>query len=264
MVPTPDAFDPSLVHEEVTTALLADVSERVRALHAGLIAELHLGRASPAKIPEKVLVLTHALAHRMAELSRAYVREVNARSLTPSFLLARAMLEGGCLAYDLTLRIAEALKADSTSTLPDLDEHLTRVMHGAKSKKWRPNEDDPEAVNILTVLDRVARELGPAFRQNFEDMCEFAHPNAAGVLSSYGDLDTVRHIQTFDAEPARSMDGDRVVSWHLRTTVVALAVFSTAQTLRDHQMPRFISLCERELFEQGTWPRDVSYPRKPA
>lgn len=264
MVPTPDAFDASLIQEEVTANLLEAVSKGVNELHGGLLSEVLLGRDSPASIPDKVLVLMHALAHRMAELSRAYVREVNARSFTPSFLLARAMLEGGCLAYDLTSRVAEALKADSTSTLPDLDAHLTRVMHGAKSKAWLPGEDDPVAVNILTVLDRVARELGPSLKQSFEDMCEFAHPNAAGVLSSYGDLDTVRHIQTFNTEPARETDGNRAVSWHLRTTALALAIFSTAQALRDRQRSRLISLCERELYEQGIWPANVPYPRKPA
>ena len=257
-MPKPEILDSSLIQGEVKPELVSGITDLISKVHQDLPRAIEMGRESPAKIPEKVDVLIHALAYRVADLSRAYAREANARSLTPCFLLARALMEAACLAYDIAARVSEIVKVGSTEKLSDLDVHLTRVMHGAKSKVWRPEEDDPEAVNVLTILDRTVKTLGPGLRQNFEDISEFAHPNAAGVMSSYGDLDTDRQVFTFCAEPARSEL--HAVAWHMRSATLSLAVFDAARKLWTHHRRGCVSICEREIFEHGTWPKGVQYP----
>ena len=120
--------------------------------------------------------------------------------------------------------------------------------------------DDPEAINVLTSLKRATKELGPGLTKSFEDMSEFAHPNAAGVLGGYSNLDTKRHVCHFRSEPAR--ESSRRVTWHLGAALIGLAVFQTAGAILDREKGGFVALCERELFDAGTWPRQVPYPRQ--
>ena len=82
--------------------------------------------------------------------------------------------------FTLHERITRFLKDHKTG---ELDDFLMRSLVGARN-----NPELPTSINILTLVDRVEKTM-PGFRSSYDSLCECAHPNWAGTLGAYGEID---------------------------------------------------------------------------
>ena len=101
------------------------------------------------------------------------------RKIVPSFVLTRAVIETVALIYWLHKKIAELLESKD---IEKLDYFLMKAMLGSKD-----NTTNIESYNVLTAVDQVDK-VYKNFRQMYDELCEFAHPNWSGLLGAYGHI----------------------------------------------------------------------------
>lgn len=252
-------LDPALQAHGLAAELIATVDALVEHLRDLRVPQIPRGTPSlVAKIPFKVLVYRQVMTYRACDLAEAYVREANARAFIPCFLLSRALFEGACALYDLALRIDALVASDATKDVEAFDTHVMALMHGTKSSNWRALGASLQSVNVLTLVDRVAKKVGTYVTEAYEDLSEFCHPNAAGAATSFAPPELAEPAAVFVASPALS--DSTGVAWHIRATNVALYLHLQAAAMIQSSSPSLVSLCERAIHKAGTWPASVPYP----
>ncbi len=68
----------------------------------------------------------------------------------------------------------------------------------------RNNPDLPEATNILNAVDRVAKHV-PHFRENYDRLSEFVHPNYTGTFQTFALIDKLNLAVKFADEDRRNL-----------------------------------------------------------
>jgi hypothetical protein len=175
-------------------------------------------------------------------------------------VLVRAIFETTCLLFDASRLAEKAVTSDNTKMIDDVDSFLMDVLAGFKSKEWAPSEEF-KARNVLTIIQRLSKELDIDLMFFYEGLSEFAHPNYLGML------------QAFQTPPS---PGEFVVKFHsptglrlVRDMEMAIGALAGATELMqsalekfDEISTRFAVLCERHIYEHGTWPDKLDYPVK--
>lgn len=98
----------------------------------------------------------------------------------------------------------------------------------------------PQAVSVLTFVDRVERDA-EGFRQQYDCLSEFAHPNWAGTALLYSKPDPPNLWTDFGAN-IRGVDGPKQVG--VVNLSVALMFFERSYNQIAKVMPAFIELCK--------------------
>ena len=147
---------------------LDEARQRVAALGASLPPLVDVAALGvKSKAPYNLLSAREALIWRTEELARNACDALEKGDYAAAGLLTRAVAESAALTWYL-LKILQTRAHRTTEQLNDV---LWRVATG--SKKWK---DVSEAVNILTCVERIDRTL-PGFRNTYDSLSEFAHPN---------------------------------------------------------------------------------------
>ena len=60
----------------------------------------------------------------------------------------------------------------------------------------------PGRANILTAVDKMDKKYN-GYRQQYDWLCEVAHPNWSGVLAAYGQLDYEKHSLSLGTKNTR-------------------------------------------------------------
>lgn len=213
-----------------------------------------------AKLPFKVYDLLQIGLRRNLELAEAAVRELNRQNVSTSFVLARAALETTCLLYDAMRRVMAATEKDDTKELDELDKFLMDVLFGAKSQAWGFSEE-LVARNILTIIQRLSKQLGIDLMWFYDGLSEYAHPNYHGMMAVYRETAEVGNpIVKFADSPNEQRDASLTTA--IGALVIALDMLRIAFEEHANVRTRFAALCERAIHERGTWPADVEYPIK--
>jgi hypothetical protein len=221
------------------------------------------GRAlSPvSKVPAKIHDLLQVGLRRTIELTEGAVRELNQQNITNSYVLVRGTLETTCLLLDAVRRVEGVVEKDDPAGMNELDKFLMDVLMGFKSKEQGFSEEYT-ARNVLTIIQRLTKQLEVELMWFYEALSEHAHPNYLGMMGTYqtsppeGEF-TVR----FFPRPE-----DETLAASMKTVVSGLAI--SVEMLRmafnhyDVVAARFAALCERDLYEGGTWPKGIEYPVK--
>lgn len=133
-----------------------------------------------SKIPFKALSVRETLLHRTHALASAAVELFEGNRVIPAVVLTRAVSESTAVMFTLHERTARFLQDHKVN---EFDDFLMCNLVGARN-----NSETPTAVNILTLIDRVEKTI-PGFRSSYEGLSECAHPNWAGTLGAYGEID---------------------------------------------------------------------------
>ena len=137
--------------------------------------------SSKAKIPFKVSILKGVLAHRILELSDPAIELlVNSKQLQ-AIVLIRAIQETAATLYWLSQKIGEVGKNEK---IEGFDNFVMKQLFGGRIKSAKE-----EAFNVLKAIDKVDQKV-EGFRESYEFLCEFTHPNCAGTYLAFGQLDT--------------------------------------------------------------------------
>jgi len=105
-------------------------------------------------------------------------------------LLTRAAVEPTAALWYLCNKISSALKAGN---LGDVDDYLMRLSLG--SRIW---EESPDPINVLTFVDCVNKTV-EGFRQQYDSLSEYSHPNYSGTTGLYSKNDTENIVTDFGA-----------------------------------------------------------------
>ncbi len=136
-----------------------------------------------SKIPFKALSIRELLLHRVSPLATASIDLYERNQIIPAVVLTRAVVETIAVLYSLHDHL-ERFFDDKDSS--ELDNFLTKCLVGSRN-----NPDLPLSINILTFVDRVDKTI-PRFRSVYDSLCEYTHPNWAGTLGAFGEIDKKR------------------------------------------------------------------------
>jgi len=125
----------------------------------------------------KAYLIRAGLLHRTADLVGAAIVLFKKRKDVPAFILTRASLETFALYYYFIEKVKTAI---DSGKVKELDDILMRILFGARNAK-----DEVEAINILTVIDKLNRDVD-GLRSMYDDLSEIAHPNWMGTVGHYG------------------------------------------------------------------------------
>jgi len=138
------------------------------------------------KVLWKVTAVYQALIRRTVEIADGLRTAWNAGNLVTTITMARSLIETGAIVRHLTERIKEAVEKKDVSAL---DEAVMQVGFATRDENFI-KDGAYKATNILTLIDRadvsMFKDKAP-FRQSYDFLSEFAHPNHGGVLSLYSD-----------------------------------------------------------------------------
>lgn len=118
--------------------------------------------------------------HRVYDLAVQTTTAWNNETPIVAFLLTRAIYENTAYMYDLSKKILMYYKED------DYNEIHKLILNRLVGNRLTPNS--PQIVNVLTVIDAIAKEI-PDFKEFYDFISDFCHPNYSGMLGIYGKLD---------------------------------------------------------------------------
>lgn len=131
------------------------------------------------------LIYIQRLLMRSRYLLEGIIQEVNSKRVLTSYVLLRAHFETtGALAY-----FFDRLNSfyNGNIDFERLDEILFSLSLGSRDKKFKKkNNFIPDAENVLNMIDRVDKIFdfneNKKYREAYEHLCEFAHPNFLGTI----------------------------------------------------------------------------------
>ena len=104
-----------------------------------------------------------------------------------SFLLVRAIYENAAYMYDLSHKIKKYYDDENFSEIHNL------VVNRLVGNRLGP--DHLQIVNVLTVIDKVAEQI-PDFKEYYEFISDFCHPNYSAMHGIYGKTDK-KHLRFY-------------------------------------------------------------------
>ena len=167
--------------------------------------------------------------------------------------------------FSAAIAVRQADKATNAGTMQALveyDKYLMDAMFGSKSKEWSGGAEDYAARNVVTIMQRLTKEMDSELMWFYNGMSEHAHPNYLGMSSMYQMLSDTPHdpIVRF----SDSILEPREIAMRLALRCLEIGTTIMLVSLQQYVGGRnaIAAMCEKALYEDGTWPSDVSYPVK--
>lgn len=195
--------------------------------------------STKSKIPYKVACYREGLGRRIEELGRCACDSYESGDIATAVTLTRAATETAAAAWYLKDLIERQL---SDGFQEDLDDKVMALLMGHRNV-----DDMPQAVNILSMVDRIDK-LIDGFRKMYDVMSEVAHPNWSGTQHLFSKIDTERRLTFFGRDV-------RTISFYERTGASclfsSLMIFDHCHGKVTDAMPQLIKLCEEHLASKG-------------
>ncbi len=190
-----------------------------------------------AKIPFKVVYLSELLLHRAAELGATACDLLERNRVVSAFIITRGFLETTAVIWCLRHRTRRALRTKSHGELDLLGDFLMRGLQGSRNAGGA----QPKALGVGTLVDQVSKDV-PEFARSYAELCEFTHPNWAGVQGAYSAVDHERLVADL---------GVSIVPRRIGTSALVGATLQFVNAYNDLAaiLPEFILICENALSE---------------
>jgi cation transport protein ChaC len=215
-------------------SLLLEIRERLKLLESSLPQRVDGYALSPdSKLPMKAMLYREALIWRMAELSRGALENLEKENLCVAVILIRAAVETTAGLWYLRAKLDDAVTNQSKG---DIDDYLMKLLMGSKTVP-----ELPQAINVLTFVDRVNKDI-EGFREQYDNLSEFAHPNWAGTSLLYSKSDP-KNLWTDFGKNIRGLDSTKQAG--ALNLSVALMIFEKTYSTIGELVPPFIELCKK-------------------
>jgi len=180
LLPIPNIYvmEAAPLTDQETLAEAKEFAERLAASLPDIIPVA--GLTLKSKLPFKALSIRELLIHRVSELASSAVENFERGRTVAAIALTRGVIETVAVLFALHERVERFLE---DKNVDELDAFLMRTLMGS-----RTNGDLPVAANILTLIDRLHLAV-EGTRTTYDALCEITHPNWAGLLGSFGELD---------------------------------------------------------------------------
>jgi len=216
--------------------LLVEARERVGLLSQSLPKSIDpAGISLTAKIPYKVLIYRESIIWRTEEIARTTVQHYSNKELASALILTRALMEGVGAAWYLLNSMQHATESND---LDVFDDKILKLLIGSKS-----DVTDVSAINVLTFIDRADKNV-TGFRNVYDGLCEFAHPNWSGTSLLFARNDHDEIFTEFGNNPRGSRN---MMRQGLNALLGGLIAFEYAYNQISDLMPAFIKTCENDL-----------------
>ncbi len=221
--------------DESVEDLMIEIRGRIELLESSLPTRVDAIVSPDSKDPFKALLYRGALTWRMAELSRGAFDNFEKNKLALAILNTRAAVESTAALWCLCAKLEAAT---AVGAVGDVDAYLMKLAMGS-----RTDTDLPQAISILTFVDRVEKDV-EGFRHQYDLLSEFAHPNWAGTALLYSKPDPPNLWTDFGLN-IRGADGPKQVG--VVNLSVALMFFERSHNRVADIMPGFIELCRGKV-----------------
>lgn len=184
--------------------------------------------------PNVALCFRAAQAWRTEEFARAACDMFERGDVVVAVSNTRGAVESVAATWYLKSLIETELARESIS--PDLQARLKRLLLGQ-----RGDTELPEAVNVLTMLDKADAEI-PGIRLKYDRMSEFGHPNYHGAAGVYA----LPNPDTFITRFGRGIRQNEYPSrLGLNCLIAAMGTLFHAFNKIGDMTPAFVEACER-------------------
>jgi hypothetical protein len=211
-----------------------------------------------ATLPSRVADVMQLGTRRMLDVADSAIREINLERANGACLLVRAVFETGCLMFYLSEQVRRAVQSPDSADLERLGAFAfnTLVGSGPKAKTFVFQEGH-RVTNVLTIMEKLDKELDAPFLGYYEGLSEHSHPNAHGMLLTYGD--THRGcVTTFTDGKQSRIDA----SLHMCVSALAISLKLAESSYSQWESDRIAlaMIAEKAIHDNGTWPSDIPFP----
>lgn len=191
--------------------------------------------SSVSKLPFIALNYRESLLWRVVQLGRCAYENFESDKLAAAILLTRATVETSAALWYLRTKLENVVES---KTLGSIHNDLVRLSMGSKTDA----DILPAPINVLTFVDLVGRDI-EGFRQQYDRLSEFAHPNWAGTTLLFSKRDESQTIANF-GENIRGAGSAKATG--AVNLAVSLRVFEVSYNSITDLMPAFVWLCEQQ------------------
>jgi len=184
-----------------------------------------------SKLPFKAFSLREALIHRIAELSEVAVELFESEKSVSAIIMTRAVYETTSVLYWLYKSLE---KVCTKKDLGNIDEFFMKSLFGSKN-----GEGSLESYNILTAIDHTDKDF-KGYRNAYDSLSEFAHPNWPGLSGAYSKLNREKIILELGKEVVNIP-----LSVALPLLVGALTLFIDYYNEMETYLLQFNEICDK-------------------
>ncbi len=224
-----------------TERLLSEARRYVERLKASLVSRTDPAQISlKSKVPYKALQIREALLYRATDLADASCILFDMQNFVSAACTARAFQETLAMLFYINRKIKKAIGDKNILILDDI---LMRTLVSSKN-----NADTRNPINILTMIDRVEKEI-EGFRDVYDNLSELSHPNWAGTLGISTKVNEEKLWVDF-GENIRLRDSTREqIAFVLNA---GLAMFVPIYDEFAQLLPQLVKMCEEAIESKAT------------
>lgn len=144
------------------------------------------------KIPplsQKILIYINSMSWRFIDFCESAYENYKNEKITVAISLTRNAFETIAGLWYINKKINTMIETNNLN----LKEDLMKLIFGNKLKN-QPKM--PEAINIKTFIQQIDKEV-TGFLFNYENLCEISHPNYAGTIYSYANINAKKYTVKF-------------------------------------------------------------------
>jgi hypothetical protein len=151
--------------------------------------------------------------------------------MVPATIMTRGVYETTAVLYSFGAKIEEVMR---TNDAENVDQFVMKCLFGGRVKSA-----PIECTDILSAVDRTNKNF-EHFRDSYDDLSEYAHPNWPGLMGSYGNL--VEETATLHLCREASKISAMVA---IPLLAASLAVFLHHYDEIKKRLPEFHNICEQ-------------------
>jgi hypothetical protein len=166
------------------------------------------GPFSESKLAWKIATYQQSILYRIVMLAAGCALNWNLKNTLCRFLAARALLETIAVLWDFERQITSlSEKAD----FGGIDKLVTNRIFSTRDEEWFKETPETEAVNVLTLVDKLDTQLLHGMRRHYDFLSERCHPNSLGHHMFFGTLDTGTGTTTYSDQKNVQMNLDHIL-----------------------------------------------------
>ena len=212
-----DGFDKSDLSGEDAEMAQA-INSSLNRLRARRLKEITVsGPFLSSKLAWKVATYQQAVLYRVVMVASGCALNWNANNTLCSFLAGRALLETVALLLDFEHQLE---KFCNRLDFAGIDALVTNRTFATRDAEWINQSPETQAINVLTLIDKLDQRLLPGIRKYYDILSERCHPNSLGHHMFFATLDTDTGTTTFSDNKYREENLGQI----LGATVLIVAV----------------------------------------
>jgi hypothetical protein len=147
------------------------------------------GHLARSKIGWKLETFVEALLYCLVALAEGAALAWNGDIPLASFLCTRAIVETCALLFDFEQQLQTLFGKEDLGAIDALAMNRT---FSSRDSEWLQESPEHQAVNVLTLIDRMDERLLPGARDHYDRLSERCHPNSFGhhLMFSQTNYDT--------------------------------------------------------------------------